>query len=229
MAKILVVDDDPHIREVVSFALTQAHHEVFEAANGQEAVDLTRNGSFELIILDVMMPELDGTEACRQIRTFSSIPVVMLSSRDDEFDRVLGLEIGADDYVSKPFSPRELVARVKAVLRRVQLDNAAQTPAVQPITHGRITVDGEAFEVRVGGTAVDLTPTEFAVIRTLLNRPRKVFSRDELMQHAYDVHTVVSDRTIDSHVRHIREKFAPSGVDPIETVHGLGYRAGSGL
>ncbi len=226
MSRILVVDDDPHIREVVRFALEQAHHEVIEATNGLEAISVSKSSSPDLIILDVMMPELDGTEACRQIRATSNVPIIMLSSRDEEFDRVLGLEIGADDYVVKPFSPRELVARVKAQLRRLNLDSAPKAEA-ERFQVGRIVLDVEAFEVCVDDKKVELTATEFAVLRTLLRRPRKVFTRDELMQQAYDVHTVVSDRTIDSHVRHLREKFSEFGVDPVETVHGVGYRASS--
>ena len=227
MARILVVDDDPHIREVLSFALEQVHHEVVEATNGLEAVAAAAAREFDLIVLDVMMPELDGTEACRRIRATSNVPIIMLSSRDDEFDRVLGLEIGADDYVTKPFSPRELVARVKAHLRRAAFADTSVHEDGEVVQHGAVRLDIEAFDVRVNGQAIELTPTEFAVLRTLLRRPRKVFTRDELMQHAYDVHTVVSDRTIDSHIRHIREKFSPVSIDPVETVHGLGYRAGA--
>ncbi|MEZ4459824.1 MAG: response regulator transcription factor [bacterium] len=227
MALILVVDDDPHIREVLSFALEQVHHEVVEATNGLEAVAAAASREFDLIVLDVMMPELDGTEACRRIRAQSNVPIIMLSSRDDEFDRVLGLEIGADDYVTKPFSPRELVARVKAHLRRASFVDAPVSQEGEVVQHGAVRLDVEAFDVRVNGQMIELTPTEFAVLRTLLRRPRKVFTRDELMQHAYDVHTVVSDRTIDSHIRHIREKFGVVSVDPVETVHGLGYRAGA--
>lgn len=226
MPRILVVDDDPHIREVVRFALEQAHYEVCEAPHGAAALTFLSQNSVDLVVLDVMMPELDGIETCRRLRATSAVPVLMLSSRDDEFDRVLGLEMGADDYISKPFSPRELVARVKANLRRLALDRPATDPPAE-IRHGRVCLDPEAFEARVDGDVVDLTPTEFAVLRTLLARPRKVFTRDELMRLAYDVHTVVSDRTMDSHVRHIREKFAPLGVAPIDTVHGVGYRASS--
>lgn len=227
MARILVVDDDPHIRDVIRFALEQAHHEVREASNGQQALDLLTTFPADLVILDVMMPELDGMETCRRVRATSAVPILMLSSKDDEFDRVLGLELGADDFISKPFSPRELVARVKANLRRVSLDSPAETPPSALLKHGRVTLDPEAFETRIDQTLIDLTPTEFAVLRTLLGRPRKVFSRDELMRHAYDVLTIVSDRTIDSHIRHIREKFSPHGCAPIETVHGIGYRAGA--
>lgn len=223
MARILLVDDDPHIREVVRFALEQAHHEVIEASNGRAGIEAFVAQQPDMVILDVMMPEIDGIEVCRTLRKTSRTPILMLSSRDDEFDRVLGLEIGADDYVSKPFSPRELLARVKALLRRAQPDTEELSTTL--LSHGRIHLDLEAFEVRLDQHTVDLTPTEFAVLKTLLQRPRKVFSRRELMDYAYNVNTIVSDRTIDSHVRHVREKFNALGLDPIETVHGLGYRA----
>jgi len=224
MARILIADDDAHIRQVVRFALEQAHHEVHEASNGLEAIALHQSKSFDLLILDVMMPEMDGTDVCRLIRAKDSVPILFLSSRDEEFDRVLGLELGADDYISKPFSPRELVARVKANLRRVDL--IAQSPETQSVTVGRLTLDPETFTIRIDYDEVVLTPTEFAVLLTLARRPKKVYSRSDLMQQAYDVRTIVSDRTIDSHVRHVREKFASHNVNPIETVHGVGYRLG---
>lgn len=225
MARILLVDDDSHIREVVRFALEQAHHEVIEASDGRRGIDAFETHKPDLVILDVMMPEVDGIEVCRTLRKTSRTPILMLSSRDDEFDRVLGLEIGADDYVTKPFSPRELLARVKALLRRA-LPEEAEPPALT-LKHGRLHLDLEAFEARVSEHTIDLTPTEFAVLKILAQRPRKVFSRRELMEMAYHVNTIVSDRTIDSHIRHIREKFSTHNLDPIETVHGIGYRAAS--
>lgn len=224
MSRILIADDDAHIRQVVRFALEQAHHEVQEASNGLEAVALHGSGEFDLLILDVMMPEMDGTDVCRIIRAKDSVPILMLSSRDEEFDRVLGLELGADDYISKPFSPRELVARVKANLRRVEL--TAQTPDSETVAIGRLLLNPETFTTRIDTNEVILTPTEFSVLLTLAKRPKKVYSRADLMQQAYDVRTIVSDRTIDSHVRHIREKFSIHAVNPIETVHGVGYRLG---
>jgi two-component system OmpR family response regulator len=182
-----------------------------------------------------MMPEMDGTDVCRKLRQDSSIPIVFLSSKDDEIDRVVGLELGGDDYVTKPFSPRELVARVKAVLRRSgDGGNGASKDAKVPderdgrlIEHGKLKLDLDRYKAFWGDSEVDLTKTEFGVLQTLMGFPGKVFSRNELMDGAYDHGTVVSDRTIDSHVRRVRRKFEEVGQNPIETVHGLGYKLGN--
>ena len=224
MQKILVVDDDPHIREVVRFALEKAGFSVAEAGDGREALGRFEASEPDLVVLDVMMPELDGAEVCRELRRRSRVPVVFLTSKDEEIDRVLGLEMGGDDYVTKPFSPRELVARVRAVLRR--LAPAAREPAERVLRQGRLRLDLDAFLAFWDEREIVLTATELGILRTLLRRPGKVFSRDELMTGAYDAQTVVSDRTIDSHVRRVRAKLAAVKADPIETVHGVGYRLG---
>lgn len=222
---VLVVDDDPSIREVVGFALQKAGFEVAEAADGHAALLAFGRVSPALVVLDINMPEMSGTDVCRTLRAESSVPIVFLSSNDDEIDRVLGLELGGDDYVTKPFSPRELVARVRAVLRRCGAPVAEQQ-ADDVLHHGQVRLDVDRFSVQVGDTPVVLTVTEFGVLKTLIRRPLKVYTRDELMQGAYADYTVVSDRTIDSHVRRVRRKFAQVGCDVIETVHGLGYRMG---
>lgn len=229
---ILVVDDDPHIREIVSFALIRAGYKVELAIHGEEALRLHEALAPDLIILDIMMPELDGTEVCRQIRRVASTPIIFLSSRDDEIDRVLGLELGGDDYVTKPFSPRELVARVKAVLRRgAEEPAAAQAPAREDagrqMQHGRLKLDLDLFKAYWDEREVVLTVTEFGVLKTLMGYAGKVFTRDELMRGAYKEHTIVSDRTIDSHVTRVRRKFEQIGAHPIETVHGMGYKCGA--
>ena len=224
MAKILVVDDDPHIREVLSFALGEAGFETIEAEDGARAIDAFARTTPDLVVLDIVMPELDGTDVCRRIRATSAVPILFLSSRDDEVDRILGLELGGDDYLTKPFSPRELVARVRAVLRRVKPD-AAPAPD-RTLCHGRLAVDLDRFTVAWGDRETPLTVTELGILRTLLGRPGKVYSRDELMDRAYDDSTIVADRTIDSHVRRVRSKLKALGADPIETVHGAGYRLG---
>lgn len=229
---ILIVDDDPHIRQVVRFALEKAGYATAEAADGQAALARFAEVSPDLVVLDIVMPELDGTEVCRRLRTDAATPIVFLSSRDEEIDRIVGLELGGDDYVTKPFSPRELVARVRAVLRRT-----APAPAATPtsgsasqrvgvVTHGELALDVDRFVARWGAAEVVLTVTEFGILRALLGYPGKVFSREELMTHAYREPAVVTDRTIDSHVRRIRRKFAQLGGDPVETVHGVGYRLG---
>lgn len=219
MEKILVVDDDPHIRDVVCFALRRAGYQPLTAGNGLAALDVAAREMPALVILDILMPELDGTEVCKRLRKGSDVPVIFLTSKDEEIDRIVGLELGADDYVVKPFSPRELVARVKTVLRR-------KGPAVseQKLVRGRLVVDLEAIAASWDGTQVTLTATEFALLKTIAAQPRRVFTRENLMTASYAGARFVSDRTIDSHVRHIRAKFQSAGGDPIETVHGVGYR-----
>jgi len=225
---ILVVDDDNNIREVLRFALGKAGYTVVEAEDGAAALTLFAKQAPDLLILDVMMPELDGTEVCRAIRKSSRVPIIFLSSRDEDMDRIIGLELGGDDYVTKPFSPRELVERVKALLRRLEpLDATPGAPKAElkPVqTHGRLRVDPNLFQVTWDGKEVTLTATEFALVAALLGYPGKVYSRQELMDRAIGDDVVVTDRTIDSHVRRIRRKFESVGADPIDTVHGVGYR-----
>ncbi len=226
MPRILIVDDDPAIRDVVRFALARAGFETEDAADGAIALAHIMRSPPDLIVLDVQMPELDGTELCRVVRRTSQIPILFLSSRTDEIDRVVGLEIGGDDYLTKPFSPRELVARVKAILRRGMVP---ETPSLQPdlLRQGRLTLDLGAIRAAWDGQEVALTATEFGILRTLMTRPGRAVSRDALMDGAYAVERVVSDRTIDSHVRRVRAKFAALGAAPIETLPGFGYRLGS--
>ncbi len=229
MNRVLIVDDDPAIREVVRIALSQAGFATAEAADGAAA--LAQIGARSpgegpnLVILDVMLPEMDGTDVCRAVRRHSTVPILFLSSRDSEVDRVVGLEIGGDDYLAKPFSPRELVARVRALLRRAAPPPPGTlTPGA--LIHGRLRLDTETLHVTWDGRDVPLTATELGVLRTLMARPGRVFSRDELMDRAYASERVVSDRTIDSHVRRVRAKFAAVGAAPIETLAAFGYRLG---
>ena len=230
MTTVLVVDDDPHIREVICFALKKEGLQTEQAGDGRQALERFAERRPDLIILDIMMPELDGTEVCRQLRRESATPIIFLSSKDDEIDRILGLELGGDDYVTKPFSPRELVARVKAVLRRTLEATPADgtEPEPQPLLHGRLRLEPDSFKTFWGQTEVVLTVTEFGILRTLLQRRGKVTTRDGLMDGAYGLHKVVSDRTIDSHVRRVRAKLAAAGAEGevIVTVHGLGYQLG---
>ena len=222
---ILVADDDPHLREVVRYTLVQAGFEVIEARDGKEALEKIRARAPTLLVLDIMMPELDGLEVCRAVRKEHPFPIVFLSSRDDELDRVLALELGGDDFVPKPFSPRELLARVKAVLRRMAPVVAA--PASAQLERGMLRVDLETWRAFWNSKEVVLTATELELLAVLLKSPQRVFTREQLMDKAYEG-VVVSDRTIDSHVRRIRQKFAEAGGAVIETVHGVGYRLGVG-
>jgi two-component system, OmpR family, response regulator len=234
MAHILLVDDDGHIREIVCFALKQAGHRVTEARDGALGLRAFQSDTFDLAILDIVMPEMDGLELCRNIRKTSTLPILFLSSRDEELDRVLGLELGADDYVTKPFSPRELVARVKAALRRYQqileLQQASGRDGArgEVLRHGEIELDVLRHQCAVRGEELTLTVTEFDLLRTLLARPGRVFSRAELVEQAYGVGHHVSERTVDSHLRRVRQKLQSRGQDPIETVYGLGYRLKDG-
>lgn len=226
MRQVLVVDDEARIREVVQYALEREGYRVSSVDDGSKAVDALARGAFDLVVLDVMLPGLDGLEVCRRVRATSKVPILFLSARSDEIDRVLGLELGGDDYLVKPFSPRELVARVKAVLRRAEASGAEPEPKRRKLTHGRITIDPERHEVAWGTALVDLTPTEFGLLSALLERPGVVLSRGQLMQRAYSYDNLVTERTIDTHVRRIRAKFRALGADdPIATVHGVGYKA----
>jgi two-component system, OmpR family, response regulator len=220
---ILVVDDDPHIRDVVRFAFEKTGMTISIAQDGKEALRQFDRNVHELIVLDIGMPEMDGLEVCRQIRKTSDTPILFLSARDEEIDRVLGLEIGGDDYVTKPFSPRELVARVNAILRRTR-----STPApAKAMSHGGLAIDLDARTANFLDTPVSLTALEFSILRTLLARPGFVFTRELILDAAYAGNIHVADRTIDSHVRNIRAKMAAAGCESvIETVHGVGFKLG---
>ena len=224
--KILIADDEPNIREVISFALERAGFTIATARNGVEALQQVRRSPPDLIILDIGMPEMDGLEVCRQIRKASEVPILFLSARDEEIDRVLGLEIGGDDYVTKPFSARELVARVNVILKRVRNGGGN---GVKPATlsYGQVRLDAARHAVWFGEVPVTLTALEFEIVGAFLARPEMVFSREQLMEAAYGAGTYVSDRTIDSHIRNLRAKFAEAGCSSIvETVHGVGFRLG---
>ena len=224
MPKILVVDDDSHIRDVIRFALAREGHTVVAAETGVRGLMLAGSERPGLIVLGIMMPELDGPELCRRLRAKGDrTPIIFLSARDDEIDRVLGLELGGDDYVGKPFSPRELVSRVKAILRR----GAAPPPGAPfELRHGRLRLDLSGSAAFWDDRPVVLTVTEFCLIKTLAQHPGRVFNRDSLMDGAYSDGRFVSDRTVDSHIRRVRAKFTSAGGDPVETVHGVGYRLG---
>lgn len=228
MAKtILVVDDDPHIRDVVIFALEKAGMKTLSAADGRAALACAAAQKPDLVVLDISMPEMDGLDVCRQLRKNGNLPVLFLSSRDEEIDRIIGLEIGGDDYVTKPFSPRELVARVNAILKRTQTPAADETPQ---FSHGALCLNMQNYTATANGASVPLTATEFQLLAALLKHPEKIFTRDELMDCAYGINMTVSDRTIDSHIRRIRHKFSGAGLaDVIATSHGIGYKIGTCL
>ncbi len=224
MPSVLVVDDDAHVREVARYALARAGHTVEIANDGVVAYERVQRGGIDLVVLDVLMPELDGFALCRRLRANGHVPIVFLSSRGEEADRVLGLDLGADDYLTKPFSPRELVARVAAVLRRVQ-PASDSVPAPQPVLAiGRVTIDRDRHEVRVGDTPLTVTATELRLLATLAQHRGRVLSRGQLIATVYGGDHHISERTIDTHVRNLRAKLAATNADVIETVHGVGYR-----
>jgi two-component system OmpR family response regulator len=227
MATILIVDDDAHIRDVVQYALERDGHTVISVGDGAAGLARAREGGIDVLVLDVVMPEMDGLEVCRQLRRVGNLPIIFLSSRGEEMDRVLGLELGGDDYLAKPFSPRELASRVKALLRRSKVEPGvgADSAASERLGYGPLEMNLGAHELRVHGQLVELTVTEFGVLQALLQRPGRVLSRGQIIDCVRDADTHITERTVDSHIRRIRAKLRPHDIDPIETVHGLGYKA----
>jgi DNA-binding response OmpR family regulator len=223
MPTILLVDDDRALVDVLAMALQDAGFTVRTAGDGQRGWEAFTAAPPDLVVLDLLMPELDGLQLCKRIRARHTTPVIMLTSRDEEMDKVLGLELGADDYVTKPFSTRELVARIQAALRRAAM-GAAPAGAVR--ARGALHLDRDRREVRVAGAPVTLTATEFELLWTLAGAPGRVFSRNDLLDLVYGTDIVVVDRTIDTFVKRLRQKLteAARGFDGIETVRGVGYR-----
>lgn len=220
---ILIVDDDATIRDVLRIALRQADYQVSEVADGRAAVEAASRVQPDLIVLDIGLPEMDGLEVCRTIRGSSAVPILFLTARDDEIDRILGLEMGADDYLPKPFSPRELVARIKAILRR----SMGAPAAVSTLRHGVIEVDPDRHLCSVAGAPLTLTAREMELLSRLMTRPDHIMSRPQLVDAIYGTNVHVSDRTVDSHLRNLRSKLRAAGcAEAIETVHGVGVRMG---
>ena len=223
---ILIVDDDPHIRQLLVFAFGKAGLNTLEAQDGEEAIARVESHKPDLVILDINMPRMDGLEVCRRLRAAGDVPILFLSSRDDEIDRVLGIELGGDDYVVKPFSPREVVARSMAILRRT----AGKPPPVATVAttrHGGLSLDPDAWIACWNGIEIPLTVTEFTILRTLASMPSRIFSRDMIIDRLHGPGFAVTDRTIDSHIRNLRRKFANAGcAGLIETRAGVGYRLG---
>ena len=222
MTTILVVDDEPTIREVVVRYLEREGYRTLEAADGRRARELIDSDPPSLVVLDLMLPGTDGLALCRWIRAHSSVPVIMLTARGEEADRIVGLEVGADDYVTKPFSPRELTARVRTVLRR----SAPETSSAAVLEFGSISIDGEAREVRKDAVRLKLTGKEFDLLSFLAGHPGRVFSRDQLMNRVWGYSSAFDTGTVTVHVRRLREKLEsdPSHPRHLETVWGAGYR-----
>jgi DNA-binding response OmpR family regulator len=222
--RILVIDDEPHIVELARYNLVQEGFDVLTAYDGHDALEKAREHSPDLIVLDLMLPYIVGLEVCRRLRRESSVPIIVLTAKDSEQDRVLGLELGADDYVTKPFSPRELVARVRAILRRTGRD-AEQTHEAA-VSVGGLTLDAATHEVRLRDRLIDLTAKEFDLLRLLMSHPNQVFTRDFLLEHIWGYEYFGSTRTVDMHISRLREKIEddPNAPTYIMTVRGVGYK-----
>lgn len=220
---ILIVEDEPKIADVLDdYLRMQGGFNTHKLARGDLVVDWVHCHSPDLILLDLMLPGMDGIEVCKKLREKSSVPIIMITARVEEIDRLLGLELGADDYICKPFSPREVVARVKAVLRR------SLSPLGTDVSSG-LTIDREKFSASLDGKSLHLTPVEFSLLSSLCSRPGRVWSRDRLMDEMYPDYRVVSDRAVDTHIKNLRKKLAEAapGRDLVESVYGVGYRFNS--
>lgn len=226
MARILVVDDEKTIVKGLKFSLEKEGYEVLAAYDGAEALSLFKKENPDLIVLDLMLPEVDGFEVCRRIRKGSEVPIIMLTARSEDIDKILGLELGADDYVTKPFNPRELTARIKAILRRSQLPPGRDQVGMQVIRLQDLQIDLFQRKVRIRDKEVDLTSKEFALLSLLASHPGRVFSREKLLEHVWGYDYYGDARTVDVHIRHMREKIEPDPATPqlILTVWGAGYK-----
>ena len=226
--RILIVDDEPHIVRVLRGYFEQAGFAVLGAYDGAEALRVARQERPDLIVLDIMLPRVDGWEVCRTLRRESDVPIIMLTARVEETDTLIGLELGADDYIPKPFSPREVVARARAVLRRVRTPSGAGEPETLDV--GDLHLDVPRRTLRVGGREVELTPSEFAILRTLLGAPGRVFTRGQLLEASQGEAYEGYERTIDTHIKNLRHKIGdlPRRPEYIQTVHGVGYKMREG-
>ena len=216
---ILIVEDEAKLVRLLEDYLSHAGFRTTWLDNGSEVLTWVKEHTFDLMLLDLMLPGMNGIDICREVRGFSQVPIIMVTARVEEVDRLLGLELGADDYICKPFSPREVVARVKTVLRRIQPQQAS-------VSNGLLTLDRSGYRVRVGEREVQLTTVEFQLFDVLYREPGRIFSRSQLIDRIYDDHRIVSDRTVDSHIKKLRKKLIELQPDQelIHSVYGAGYR-----
>ncbi|MHB8156374.1 MAG: response regulator [Desulfocucumaceae bacterium] len=221
---ILIIDDEAKIRELIAAYLQKEGFGIEEAGNGAEALEKVNRAKFDAIIMDLMMPGMDGLDLCREIRKTSEVPIIMLTARGDEIDRILGLELGADDYMVKPFSPRELVARIKAVLRRVK--KGEQQERENSLILGDMRINEDTREVIIGGEAISLTPKEHDLLVTLARHPGRVFAREQLLRQVWGYDFYGEARTVDTHITRLRDKIARvrGNRQYIATVWGIGYK-----
>lgn len=221
MAKILIVDDEQALVKGLKLSLEQAGFQVSSAYDGKTALDLARSPEFDLIILDLMLPEMDGFEVCRELRKTHDTPIIMLTARGEPIDRILGLELGADDYVAKPFNARELIARIRAILRRTARQPQNSEQAV--IKRGRLVIDQEKQKVSIDNMTLDMTAKEYELLRLLASNPGRVYTREQLLELVWGYDFYGDMRTVDVHVHRLREKLAPLGEQVICTKWGTGY------
>jgi len=222
-ARILLVDDEQAVQTLLTYPLRKEGYEVVGAMDGQEALNRFTEQRFDLVVLDIMLPKLDGIEVCRRLRTRSQVPIIMLTAKGDEVDKIAGLEMGADDYITKPFSVREFRSRVKAALRRGGMSGSA---GAEPIKDGDLEIDFDRRATTVRGEPIQLTYVEFEILAALAGSPGRVFSREMLLEHVWGDSTYRDPRTVDVHIRHLREKLESDPKDPqyLFTVRGVGYR-----
>ncbi len=222
--RILIVDDEPSITEFVSYAMQKEGYQTEVASNGEEALEKIENAHFDLFILDIMLPGIDGYELCRRIRAKMNTPILFLSAKDSELNKVVGLELGADDYLAKPFGVRELLARTRALLRRSQANEEAAHSS--EISAGGITLDEDAHTAQGDKGPIDLTPREFELLACLMRNAGKVVSREDLLRDAWGWEYITETKTVDTHIKRLRDKIEAAGYDPklVETVRGYGYR-----
>lgn len=222
--KVLVVDDEKLIVKGIRFSLEQDEMKVDCAYDGQEALDKAREGDYDLILLDVMLPRMDGFEVCRAVREFSNVPIVMLTAKGDDMDKIMGLEYGADDYITKPFNILEVKARIKAILRRVR-SREAEEDSGNVVKSGDVSMDTDRRSLRIAGEDINLTSKEFDMLLLLVNHPGKVYSRDSLLHTIWGSDYPGDARTVDVHIRRLREKIEPSPSEPryVHTKWGVGY------
>lgn len=222
--KVLIVDDDSNVCEILGLYLKENHYEVIEANNGNDAIELYKNCQPDIILLDIMMPDIDGYEVCKEIRKNSTVPIIMLTAKDEEFDKVLGLEIGADDYVTKPFSPREVMARIKAIFRRMPAITETPDKNEDYYKFGTFSVSVKEREVSVGNKKLFFRPKEFDLLLHLIRHPNVVHTREKLLEQVWGYDFAGDIRTVDVHIKRIRDEFAAHDIEAIHTVWGVGYQ-----
>ncbi|WP_375748574.1 response regulator [Vibrio sp. HN007] len=223
--RVLIVEDEAHIAEVLVAYCKNSGFEVTHIENGASVINHIKTNKVDMMLLDLMLPDMDGMEICKQVRAFSQLPIIMITAKSEEIDRLLGLEFGADDYICKPFSPREVIARIKTVLRRVAptQDSGSQSPM---IIESGFEMKPDEYEVHFKGVFLDLTPREFKILKLFLENTGRVFSRNDILNKAYSDTADISDRNIDTHIKNIRKKVSQisAGESPIRSVYGVGYR-----